>query len=92
MTDTAVVAAGLSELDRLVSSLEAVSRTVRETRPTDAIDRVLADSRRTTTVVSLREAPEVEAFRQALVDGQIRGDAVNRLLRLVNEVVVALVQ
>lgn len=53
----------------------------------DAIDAELARPARATGVVSLREAPEVEAFREELVNGLIRVDTVNRLLRLVNELV-----
>ncbi len=52
----------------------------------DAIDAMLADPPRRTEVRSLRRAPEVEAFREALVDGLVRADTVNRLLRLVNDV------
>lgn len=81
-----------AELDRLVTSLERIAQTVGELRPKDAIDEVLADARRTTAVESLRDAPEVQAFRQALVDGWIRADAVSRLLQLVNELVVRLVR
>ena len=58
----------------------------------DAIDAVLASPARTTGVRSLRSSPEIEAFRQALVDGLIRADTVNRLLRLVNEVVGQLIR
>ena len=58
----------------------------------DAIDAVLASSARATAVRSLRVSPEIEAFRQALVDGLIRADTVNQLLRLVNEVVGQLIR
>jgi len=58
----------------------------------DAIDAVLASPARTTAVRSLRSSPEIEAFRQALVDGLIRVDTVNQLLRLVNEVVGQLIR
>jgi len=94
MTDTAKADSGMSvgELDRLVTSLETIAKAVDESRPKDAIDDVLAGPRRTTAVVSLRDAPEVEAFRQALTDGLIRVDTVNQLLRLVNEVVGLLVR
>lgn len=63
--------------------------TVRQSVSThgDAIDSVLAAPARNTAVRSLRRAPEIEAFRQALTDGLIRADTVNKLLRLVNEVV-----
>jgi len=58
----------------------------------DAIDAVLASPARTTAVQTLRSSPEIEAFRQALIDGLIRADTVNRLLRLVNEVVGQLIR
>lgn len=58
----------------------------------DAIDAVLASPSRATGVRSLRGSPEIEAFRQALVDGLIRADTVNQLLRLVNEAVVQLIK
>lgn len=57
----------------------------------DAIAAVLAEAPRTTAVVSLREAPAITEFRQALTDGLIRVDTANRLLRLINEIVVRLV-
>lgn len=62
-----------------------------DARCTDAISAVLAGEPRSTSVVSLREAPAVQAFRQALTDGLIRVDTANRLLRLINEVIVRLV-
>ena len=52
----------------------------------DAIDVELARPARITTVVSLRNAPEVEAFRNELIDGLIRVDTCNQLLQLVNAV------
>ena len=54
----------------------------------DAIDAVLSSPKRTTKVTSLRDAPEVKAFRDALVDGLIRVDTANQLLRLINEIIV----
>lgn len=57
----------------------------------DAIAEVLAEMPRQTAVVSLRDAPVVEQFRQALIDGLIRTDTANQLLKLVNEIVVRLV-
>jgi len=65
---------------------------LRETSAGDAIDTVLATPARTTAVHSLRSAPEIEAFRQALTDGLIRADTVNQLLRLVNEIVGQLIR
>ncbi|MHC4443821.1 MAG: hypothetical protein ACYTF1_04780 [Planctomycetota bacterium] len=53
----------------------------------DAIDAVLSSPKRTTKVTSLRDAPEVRAFREALVDGLIRIDTANQLLRLVNTII-----
>jgi len=58
----------------------------------DAIDAVLAFPARATAVRSLRSSPEIEAFRQALLDGLIRADTANQLLRLVNEVVGQLIR
>ncbi len=40
----------------------------------------------------VRRAPEVEAFREALMDGLIRADTANRLLRLVNDVLLRIVR
>ena len=76
-------------LDGLLDNLEKAARE-RENASGDAIDRELAAPARTTAVRSLRDSPEVAAFRQALVDGLIRVDTVNRLLQLVNEVIVRL--
>ena len=50
----------------------------------DAIDAVLSSPKRTTKVASLRDAPEVKAFRDAFIDGLIRIDTANQLLRLIN--------
>lgn len=82
------------ELERLLSTLESLVESSKAdptgqgtTHKSDAIDSVLASPARATAVRSLRSAPEIEAFRQALVDGLIRTDTVNQLLRLVNEVV-----
>jgi hypothetical protein len=62
-----------------------------DTGRVDAITTVLNEEPRTTAVVSLREDPAVEAFRQALTDGLIRVDTANRLLRLINEIIVRMV-
>lgn len=40
---------------------------------------------------SVRESREMQAFRQALLDGLIRADTVNRALRLINEVMTRLI-
>lgn len=77
-------------LDDLVTALDVRLATRRATGGGDAIDAVLNEPGRTTQVVSLRDAPEVAAFRQAMVDGLIRVDAANRLLRLVHELIVRL--
>jgi hypothetical protein len=74
------------ELDRLLGQLEgAAGRRGASLGPLrgDAIDAVLNSPARQTAVRSLREAPEVEAFRNELVDGLIRADTANQLLRLV---------
>lgn len=59
-------------------------------RVADAIDRELGSSPRATAVVSLDDAPEVEAFRRELIDGLIRVDTVNQFLRLANAVMARL--
>ncbi len=58
----------------------------------DAIDRELARPKRLTAVVSLRDSIEVETFRNELIDGLIRVDTANQLLRLVNQVMVQLLR
>jgi len=78
-------------LDDLLSTLESGARKRAYSGGGDAIDRVLSASPRTTAARSLRDAPEVLAFREALVDGMIRVDPVNRLLRLVDAIVTRLV-
>jgi len=78
-------------LDDLLDTLELKSNRRRDEGRGDAISSVLNGQPRTTAVVSLRDAPAVDAFRQALVDGLIRVDTANRLLRLVNEIIVRLV-
>jgi hypothetical protein len=77
----------LDELNKLAETLDkAVENKVNPPRKPDAIDRVLSESPRTTQVVSVRESAEMEAFRQAVVDGLIQNDAVRQLLALVNTV------
>jgi len=75
-------------MDQLLKTLAAASGKVRD-RPAsgDAIDRVLRSPLRETHLQSLKNAPEIAAFREALVDGLIRVDTANRLLRLVNTIV-----
>lgn len=83
MSDNAPV---LAELERLMHTL---ALTVTDERATgDAITQELASPARTTAVSRLRHAPEVEAFRQELLDGLIRVDTANRLLRLVDRIIV----
>jgi len=76
-----------NQLDRLLNTLETA---LREADAGDAIGRELAAAKRETQVESLRQAAEVRAFREALIDGLIRVDTVNQLLRLVKEAVVRL--
>ena len=78
-------------LDELLETLESKAGTQSENGRGDAIDAVLSAEPRTTKVASLRDSPEVRAFREALVDGLIRVDTANQLLRLVNELIVRLV-
>ena len=78
-------------LDELVGTLEgAVGREAAGAG--DAIDEVLKGPGRSTQAVSIRQSPEVDAFRRELIDGLIRVDTVNQVLRLVNEWVVRLLQ
>lgn len=73
-----------SDLDRLLERLaEPHTGRAGTTRAVDAIDAELARAARRTAVQSVREAPEVEAFRDELIDGLIRVDTANRLLRLI---------
>ncbi|HPZ98870.1 MAG TPA: hypothetical protein PLT93_12080, partial [Phycisphaerae bacterium] len=79
-------------LDELLTTLESrLGARSLETQRNDAISAVLNDEPRRTAAVSLADAPAVEAFRQALTDGLIRVDTANRLLRLINEIVVRLI-
>jgi len=74
------------ELDALVRMLTAAGSVTG-----DAIDAELARPARTTGVRPLAEAPEVEAFRRELIDGLIRADTANRLLRLIGTILEGLV-
>ncbi|HSW46337.1 MAG TPA: hypothetical protein VLM89_12280 [Phycisphaerae bacterium] len=60
--------------------------------PSDAIAAELESAARVSSARSLRDAPEIEAFRRELVEGLIRADTANRLLRLLNEVVTRLLR
>jgi len=68
--------------DGLSKLLSALQRAVND-RPADAIDTELQAEPRRTALKDISSAPEVEAFRNELVDGLIRVDTVNRLLNLV---------
>jgi len=72
-------------LDELMTTLENANRQATG----DAIDAVLAAEPRRTQAVSVRESPEMEAFRRELTDGLIRADTVNQVLRLLNEWIMA---
>lgn len=67
-------------LDRLEERIERVAGR-------DAIDRVLAERRRTTDARSLRDHEVVQKFRQELTNGFVRADTAQRLLSLVGTVV-----
>jgi hypothetical protein len=77
-------------LDELIEQLDG-AETAADGGPTkpaaDAIDRVLGSTPRTTNVRSLRDDATVDAFRRELVDGLIRVDTANQLLRLLSQVV-----
>lgn len=75
----------MGELERLLNNVQTMLDANAQAQPADAIGTELSRPARTTTVVSLRDAPEVEAFRNELIDGLIRVDTVNQLLRLINE-------
>jgi hypothetical protein len=75
-------------LDDLMTTLEQAEKQS-DGGKGDAIDAVLAGTPRSTQVASVRQAPEMEAFRRELVDGLIRADTVNQVLRLLNEWVTA---
>lgn len=78
----------MSALESLLSTLDsAIEKADSERGIDDAIDAELRGPARTSGVVSLRDSPAVEAFREELVSGMIRVDTVNRLLRLVDLVV-----
>jgi len=78
-------------LDDLLKTLELKAAKRREDGRGDAIDVVLSSQPRTTRVASLRDAAEVKAFREALIDGLIQVDTANQLLQLVNALIVRLV-
>lgn len=78
-------------LDELIDQLDGVAES--DSKPNeasvggDAIDRVLGSTPRRTEVRSLRGDAVVENFRRELTDGLIRVDTANQLLRLLSQVV-----
>lgn len=79
---------GTRILDELLDTLELRLDRRRSDGHDDAITAVLNREPRRTAVTSLRDSPVVESFRQALTDGLIRVDTANKLLGLMNELVV----
>lgn len=89
----------MSEFERFLNRLQALldgevsapgsgpAQDATRPRPGDAISAELTRPARTTAVISLRDSPVVEAFRNELIDGLIRVDTANQLLKLVNEVI-----
>ncbi len=75
------------QLDRLIAAVDQKTVDSDDASRKDAIDRELARRPRVTQVDSLRDAPEVQAFREALLDGLVRVDTANQLLRLLNTVI-----
>jgi hypothetical protein len=89
----AVAMANVTQLlDEVVATLESKAAEQERAGRGDAIDAALNRAPRITKAVSLRDAPEVRAFREAMIDGLIRVDTANQLLRLVNEVISRLVR
>ncbi len=78
-------------LDELIEQLDGTDVSAVEgdsPKPAaDAIDRVLGSQPRTTNVRSLKGDETIEAFRRELVDGLIRVDTAGRALRLLSQVV-----
>jgi hypothetical protein len=73
----------VSELDALIERLDgSVQATVG-----DAIDAELARTPRQSAVTPLRDSEIMNRFRQELVDGLIRVDTAAQVLRLVQQVV-----
>lgn len=78
----------LDELIEQLDGVEAAKDTPSEDKPaTDAMDRVLASQPRTTHVRSLKNDATIETFRRELVDGLIRVDTAGQLLRLISQIV-----
>ena len=74
-------------LDAMVANLQTLINRQAAKSSGDAIDAELSKPGRKTDVVSLKDAPEVEAFRNELSDGLIRVDTAHQLLTLVNTLV-----
>lgn len=70
--------------DRFIQLLDQLAVAPSGAPPGDAIDAVLAGPARRTEVVPLRDSPVVQKFRNDLIDGLIRADSINQLLRLAN--------
>lgn len=71
--------------DELINMLdESINPTTSpSTQSPDAIDRINAAKRRTTNVISLRDDPDIQQFRDDLKNGLIRLDAANNLFALI---------
>ena len=90
MSDTTELMQDLNQLLTTLDDSQAKAKSTASVGAGDAISRELAREARKTEVQSLRDAPEIEAFRNELIDGLIREDTANQLLKLINEVVTRL--
>ena len=75
------------QLEELVRRLDAMIERARRNGPADAIDAILDGEPRSTAVQSLRDHAVMQQFRDELIDGLIRVDTANKLLRLITLVV-----
>jgi hypothetical protein len=91
MSDTDSNGNGDKILNELLGTLQERLDKQEQKGRDDAITAVLNTPPRQTAVASLRESAVVETFREALVDGLIRVDTANRLLQLINDVIVKLI-
>jgi len=82
VSDTAAV------IDSIFRSLDTLKASAPKStvRAPDAIDAELQRQPRETAAKSLRDAPEMEALRQELVDAAIRQDAVLKMLGIVDQI------
>ena len=71
------------ELEELIRQLDRRIAHAESATPRDVIDVIIESEPRSTRVSSLRQHPVVQQFHKELVDGLIRADTVNRLLRLI---------